>query len=220
MAKHLQRDLESLKREILALGTLVEEAIVDALHAVIERDPDLIEKVVEGDAVIDEREVEVEEECLKVLALHQPMAADLRFVVAVLKVNNDLERMGDLASTMAKRARQQLERKDVPAIVDFARIGELVRNMVRQSLDSLVDLDVQKARAVGALDQQVDEIHKSNYIKMKQRMMEDPACVESAVNALTISRALERIADLATNIAEDVVFMVDGEVVRHRDYEH
>ena len=216
MAKHLQRDLDQLKREILAVGTLVEEAISKSLRLLADRDPALIDEILEGDATIDGREVEVEEECLKVMALHQPMAADLRFVIAVLKVNNDLERMGDLACNIAKRCRHALMRPEGPGLVDFAALGAKVLAMVRGSLDALVHQDPVIAREVCRMDEEVDEIHRDNYELLKHRMREDPAFVEEAVNALTVSRSLERIADLATNVAEDIVFMVDGDVIRHQ----
>ena len=216
MAKHLQRDLDHLKREILAVGTLVEEAIGNSLRLLADRDPALIDEILHGDATIDEREVEVEEECLKVMALHQPMAADLRFVIAVLKVNNDLERMGDLACNIAKRCRHALMRPEAPKLVDFDALGEKVLGMVHASLEALVHQDTVMAREVCRMDEEVDEIHRANYDLLKRRMREEPDVVEDAVNALTVSRSLERIADLATNVAEDIVFMVDGEVIRHQ----
>jgi len=134
MGKHLQRDLESLKRELLAVGTLVEESIASSLRALIDRRRELAEKVVVGDTVIDELEVKVEDECLKILALHQPMAFDLRFVVAVLKVNNDLERMADLAVNIARRAIDEIDRGGRGPLLDFVPLGERVREMVRQTM--------------------------------------------------------------------------------------
>lgn len=220
MAKHLQRDLDYLKREILAVGTLVEEAIAKALRLLSEPNPAMIEEILEGDQVIDQREVEVEEECLKVLALHQPMAADLRFVVAVLKVNNDLERMGDLAGNIARRCRHAIVRPEGRVPLDFSALGDKVLGMVHASLDSLVQQDAAMAREVCRQDEEVDEIHRAAYERLKRLMREDPDAVEDAVNALTVSRSLERIADLATNIAEDIVFMVDGDVIRHQPGGH
>jgi phosphate transport system protein len=217
MAKHLQRDLDQLKREILEVGTLVEEAIGKSLRVLADRDPSLIDEIIDGDEVIDQREVEVEEECLKVMALHQPMAADLRFVIAVLKVNNDLERMGDLACNIAKRCRHALMRPESNTnLVDFNNLGTKVLGMVHASLESLVHQDTERARSVCRMDEEVDEMHRASYDLLKRRMREDPEAVDDAVNALTVSRSLERIADLATNVAEDIVFMVDGEVIRHQ----
>lgn len=217
MAKHLQRDLDHLKHEILAVGTLVEEAIDKSLRGLKDRDAALIDEIIEGDQEIDQREVEVEEECLKVLALHQPMAADLRFVVSVLKVNNDLERMGDLATNIARRTRHALMHpRNSEPLVSFGEIGQKVLEMVHLSLEALVHQDSSMARAVCQMDEQVDEIHRATYQQLKNAMRESPEVVEDAVSALTVSRSLERIADLATNIAEDIVFMVDGEVIRHQ----
>jgi phosphate transport system protein len=217
MAKHLQRDIDYLRHEILAVGTLVEEAIDKALRVLAERDAALIDEIVEGDNLIDQREVEVEEECLKVLALHQPMAADLRFVVAVLKVNNDLERMADLAVNIARRTRHSLmQPAGSKPLVNFDEIGQKVVTMVHMSLEALVHQDARMAREIGRMDEEVDTIHRSTYERLKQAMRESPENVEEAVGYLTISRSLERIADLATNVAEDIVFMVDGEVIRHQ----
>ena len=221
MALHLQRDLEHLKREILAVGTLVEEAISKSLRLLSDRDPALIDEILEGDHVIDRREVEVEEECLKVMALHQPMAADLRFVIAVLKVNNDLERMGDLAGNIARRCRHaHMQPPSSEPLVNFDELGEKVLRMVHASLDALVRSDAAIARDVCRMDEEVDELHRALYNRVKRYMPENPALVEEALNALTVSRSLERIADLATNIAEDIVFMVDGEVIRHQPDGH
>jgi phosphate transport system protein len=217
MAKHLERDLDHLKHEILAVGTLVEEAIDKSLRLLRERDGSLIDEIVAGDEVIDHREVEVEEECLKVMALHQPMAADLRFVISVLKVNNDLERMGDLACNIARRTRHTLMRpQNTEPLVRFEELGQKVLTMVHESLEALVHQDAAMARKVCRMDEEVDQIHRATYELLKHAMRESPDAVEEAVSALTVSRSLERIADLATNIAEDIVFMVDGEVIRHQ----
>lgn len=213
--KHLQRDLDRLKRAILTMGSLVETAANKAITAFLDQETALAEEVIAGDEKIDETEVEVEEECLKVLALHQPFAADLRFIITVLKVNNDLERMGDLAVNIAERAAAMgvQPRPDTP--VDIEELAEKVRRMVRDSLDSLVSQDVPLARRVTKSDQEVDDIHRRMFDVLQSAMMSDPAKVDPAIQMLSVSRNLERIADLATNIAEDVVFLVEGEVIRH-----
>lgn len=214
--KHLLRDLEDLKRELLTMGSLVEESIDKAISAFLNRNRILAEEVKNGDRELDRREVQIEEACLKILALHQPVAADLRFIIAVMKVNNDLERMGDTAVNIAERAAYLAEHEPVRGPLDFPRMTELVQEMVRESLNALINLDTAKARWVGAHDDEVDTINRQMFVIIQRIMMEDPACVERAVHTLSISRHLERIADLATNIAEDVIFMVDGEIVRHR----
>lgn len=217
--KHLQRDLEALKRSILDMGSLVEAAVASAVDALLEGDRALAETVVRGDGEIDEREINVEEDCLKILALHQPVAVDLRFIVAVLKVNNDLERMGDLAQTLAKRAISLPdEDRDAlpPALPDMTR---RVRAMVSASLDSMVAMDARAARAVLRDDEAVDALHKQVYTAVQERMAVESNRVRAHVSVLSISRCLERIADLSTNIAEDVIFTVEGEVVRHGGWE-
>ena len=219
MAKHLLRDLDYLKKEILAVGSLVEEAIHKATTALIERRPELAVEVIDGDNTIDEREVHVEEECLKALALHQPVATDLRFIITVLKVNNDLERMGDLAANIAARAKALSADSPLPVTAEFGEMVEQVRLMVRQSLDALVNLDVELARAVYVADDVVDKLHRRMFRTVQEQMKQSPDAVERGTHALSVSRHLERIADLATNIAEDVQFMVDGEIIRHRGHE-
>jgi phosphate transport system protein len=148
------------------------------------------------------------------------VAADLRFVIAVLKVNNDLERMGDHACNIAKRCLQAPVRPEDPGLLAFDTLGDKVLCMVHASLEALVHQDAAGAREVCQMDEEVDGIHRKNYELLKRRMREDPNVVEDAVNALTVSRSLERIADLATNVAEDIVFMVDGDVIRHQDDGH
>ena|SRR5688572_16163976 len=215
MSKHLQRDLERLKREVLTMGGMVEAATDLAITAVIDRRKDLAEQVTSGDDRIDAKELEVEDECLKMLALHQPVASDLRFIITVLKVNNDLERMGDLAKNIAERALQLVKQPPIDGAQDFRRMAERVRKMVHECIDALVQRDVDLARKVCVDDREVDEENKRRFEQLQEVMRKDPATVERAVCLLSVSRHLERIADHATNVAEDVVFLVDGEVIRH-----
>lgn len=217
MAKHLHRDLKALSKDILSLGGRVEEAINKAITALIERRVDLAEEVIKGDAVIDEREVEVEENCLKILALHQPVAADLRFVVAVLKVNNDLERMGDHASTIASRVKYLSTHPAVQVFTEVREMAEQVRHMVAMCLDSLVNRDTAKALEVLRLDDEIDNANRRTFGAVQSLMMEDPDSVKRCVRLLSVIKNLERVGDLATNIAQDVIFMVEGELVRHVD---
>lgn len=215
MSKHLQRDLDALKKQLVYVGSLVEEAINFAMIALLDRREEISEQVINSDSRIDAQEIEMEENCLKVLALHQPMAGDLRFIVSVLKVNMDLERMGDMAVNIAQRAKYLSRQDPLGATIDFELMVEKVRNMVRKSLDALVNLDTVTARQVVAADDEVDELNKQMFDVLQDMMRKDATLVERAVDTLSASRHLERIADLATNIAEDVVFMVDGEVIRH-----
>lgn len=216
MSKHLHRDLERLKRDILQLGALVEEATVMAIAAFAQRRADLAQGVVDGDTAIDRREVELEEECLKMLALHQPVAADLRFIIVALKVNNDLERMGDLAVNIAERALALASLPPIGVQEDFRPLAEQVRIMVRGCLDALVNRDTALARQVCLDDDDVDRRHARMFKLIQDLILLSPEALEGGIQALSVSRNLERIADLATNIAEDVVFMVEGEVIRHR----
>lgn len=215
MSKHLQRDIDGLRKQILTLGTLVEEATDEAIRAITRLDERVLEQMLEGEVRINQMEVDIEEECLKVLALHQPVAIDLRFVIVVLKVNNDLERMGDQAINIADRVRTLAAHRPVSSPIDFAAMGDIARRMVHLSLESLVNQDADIARRVGEMDDELDDMHAETYRVMQELMAQDPETVVPAVSYLTISSNLERIGDLSTNIAEEVIFMEEGEVVRH-----
>ena len=220
MSLHLQRDLDELKRDVLHLGSLVETALGNASFVLRDRRVKLAQAVYAGESVINEKEVQIEESCLKILALHQPVAIDLRFIVVVLKVNNDLERIGDLAENLTARAVYLAEREPMPepmAIINGMFVT--IRSMLKDSLDSLVKLDVDLARKVIEQDDGVDQINRQMYDDFRQMMARDASMIEQATSWLSGSRYLERIADLATNISEDVVFMVEGEVVRHQTQE-
>ncbi len=216
MGKHLQREIERLQRQITALSTLVEERVRKAVRSIEERDRALAESVIEGDIIIDQEEVRVEEECLKILALHQPVAIDLRFIIAALKINNDLERMGDLAVNIAERTVFLCERPPVPAPFAFDEMCSKTVAMLRASLDSLFDMDAELARSVLASDDEVDEINRQMYQKVGEAIMANPQLTDRLLSYLSASRHLERIADGATNIAEDVIYMIEGSIVRHQ----
>lgn len=216
MAKHLQRDLDRLSESILTMGALVERAVLTAMRALAERRSEVAAEVLRGDDAVDAREIEIEEECLKILALHQPVAADLRFVVTALKVNNDLERIGDLAAHIAEHAAFLAREAPLPVETDLAPMAESVRRMVRGCLDALVRRDAVLARGVLVRDTEVDRAHRGLFDPMYHLMRSDPVVVERAVHFLGVSRNLERIADHAASIAEDVVFLVEGEIIRHR----
>ena len=218
MSLHLQRDLEKLKKEILKLGTMVESAINNAILALNNREVSYVDEVLRLEDHINEMEVKIEEDCLKILALHQPVAGDLRFIVVSLKVNNDLERMGDFAKNIAKRARELMQEEPISTLPEFVNeLPNLVRTMVRNSLDALVKLDVGLAREVIAMDDKVDEINRAMYQEVTRVAKENPSKTEIAISLLSTSRYMERIGDLSTNIAEDVIFMVEGRVIRHND---
>jgi len=219
MTKHIQRQTEVLKQKILYVGTLVEEAIAKAIAALINRDAQLAKKVIDADNDIDRMEVDVEEECLKILALYQPVAADLRFVVAVLKINNDLERMGDLAQNIAKRVvyLSKADPTDLP--IDFRSMAAKSQIMVKQSLDALVNSDTALARQVRGEDDEVDQARQRIRDQIMEAIRKHPGRVEYLLKLNSVSKHLERLADMATNVAEDVIYMVEGEIVRHQHLE-
>ncbi len=216
MTKHLVRDLANLKKLLLEVGAMVEEATNRAITALTDRRSDIASQVIESDAEIDSKEVLIEEECLKILALHQPVASDLRFVIAALKVNNDLERMGDQAVNIAERAAALAGQPPLGIHLNVDRMADVVKQMVRSSLDAHVNLDTKLALSVCRMDDEVDELNRETFAVLQEHMRKDPEVSARAVQYLSASRDLERIGDLATNIAEDVVFMVEGEVIRHR----
>ena len=216
MTQHLFRDLDLLKREILFMGGLVEAAINNSISALVNHDAKLAEEVLAGEDDIDKKELEIGEECLKVLALHQPVAGDLRFIVAVMMVNNDLERMADLAANIAERALHLADHPYSPFPTELQEMTDTVRGMVKDSLDSLVNQDIDLAISVVDTDDKVDETLRDMYQMMQDLIRMDLESLDRAIHILSISRYLERIGDLATNIAEEVVFMAKGEIIRHK----
>lgn len=215
MSKHLQNDLEKLEVGLLALGGRVEEAVRRSIAALETRRADLAIDVINGDIEIDRSEVQLEEECLKVLALHQPVAGDLRFIAACLKITNDLERIGDLAVNIAKRAASLDRETPMPSPPNLEVMTEQVASMVREALDAFVRGDVSRANRVMQQDDEVDSLHKKVMHAMMDIMRKSPDHLDDAMLFISASRHLERIADHATNIAEDVVYMVEGDIVRH-----
>lgn len=215
MTQHLRSDLERLQRSLLYLAAQVEEAVRKAVTAMLERDQDMALEVIEGDRVIDRKEVELEEDCLKVLALHRPVANDLRFVTACLKIDNDLERIGDLASNIAKRAAYLTKLPPVEAPSRLREMMELAMEMLRRSLDAFVAADGDGARSVVAEDEGMNLLHSAIVGETVEAMEAGTTRVDPGLQIFLISKSLERIADHATNIAEDVVYMVEGDIIRH-----
>jgi phosphate transport system protein len=215
MAIHLTKEIEGLKRKTLSLSTLVEENVGRAVLAFTKKDEKLARQAINLDDVIDTMEIEVEEECLKILALHQPVAVDLRFIVAVLKMNSDFERIGDLATNIAERALALGKTPDSDIAKRLGRMVEATRTMLKNSLDSLVNLDAALAKKVCASDDEVDACYREMYEEVKKSITASPATLDDLLQVLSTSRHLERIADHATNIAEDVVYMIEGEIFRH-----
>lgn len=215
MSKHLHRELEKIKKKILSLGTMAEERVRMAVEAVESRDADIARKIIESDWEIDGMEVEIEEECLKILALYQPVAVDLRFLVATIKINNDLERIGDESVNIADRVTIMAKRPPMQFAFNYAPMAERTQAMLKMSLDALVNLDVELAFKVITMDDEVDDIQTQAYDRIKETIKEHPDRVGYLINLLQISRHLERVADHSTNIAEEVIYLIDGEIVRH-----
>ncbi len=216
MAKHLARDLEGLQRQLLTLAGRVEEAVYDATRALQTRDARLAQEVIAGDAAVDLQENLIQEECLKILALHQPVAVDLRRTAAVFSITTDLERIGDLAVDIAERAAALAGFPAPPTPEKVHRLTDIVTAMVRQALDAFVHLDSRQARRVVRLDDEADRLHAELIDELIAAMRADPRAVEPGVSLFSAVRHLERIGDHATNIAEDVVYLVEGEMIRHR----
>lgn len=215
MTKRFEVELVELKKCILKMGNLVEIAISKSIKAVLERDAKLAEEVIGEDDDVNHAEIAIDEKCLDLLALHQPVAIDLRFIAAVMKMNNDLERMGDLAVNIAERAEYLAKLPELTISLDFTKMMEFTQKMVRESLDALVNKDAKLAREVCMEDDVVDDLKSQMFKELIKYMKENPEIIETATHLMLVSRHLERIADQATNIAEDVVYMVEGKIIKH-----
>lgn len=215
-AKHLELSIHKLKQMILTLSSMVEISVQKAVTSVEERDAVTAQRIIDADSQIDQMEVDLEEECLKILALYQPVANDLRFIVSLLKINNDLERIADLAVNIAERSKflSSHDRIDIP--VTFQEMSLKARLMLKKSLDSLVNMDDHLAREVCMADDEVDACHREMFGHVKAGILRTPSQIDCWIQLLSAARNLERIADLATNIAEDVLYMVDGVIIRHK----
>ena len=213
--RHLQREIDRLKRKVLALGALVEENLRLAFQAIDQRDAAKARRVIATDVLIDQNEVDVEEECLKILALYQPVAGDLRFVAAVIKINSELERIGDLSANIAERALQLVDEHPVAVPHNVAVMADRTWTILEKSLDALVRQDAVMAREVLVADDEVDELYAELIDELKAVIRADLEHLDAIVLLFSVARYLERLADHATNIAEDVLYMVEGEIQRH-----
>ena len=215
MRRHFERELEQLKRDVLLMGGQAEAAVARAMRSFAERDASEAASVIDGDREIDAMELRIEEECLKILSLYGPAAKDLRYVVAVFKITNDLERVGDLAANIAERATQI--KIDEPRTMDreLHQMAERVRVMLREALDAFLNSEPDAARDVLAMDDEVDDLLRTAYESQAEVVHADGKRFKPALRELSVAKNLERIADHATNVAEDVIYMVSGEVVKH-----
>jgi len=221
MTTHFDKEIDRLKQSILALSAVVEHSVAIAVRSLDERNGETAKRIIDSDNEIDEMEVDIEEACLKILALHQPVAIDLRFIVACLKINSDLERIGDLAVNIAERAAYLSTHPPVEIPFDFKAMTDKAQEMLKKSLDALVNRDIGLAFEVINEDDDIDNMNREMYDKIQEAMKKNVEQVSELQHLLSASRHLERIGDHATNIAEDVIYMIQGEIVRHKaeDYD-
>jgi phosphate transport system protein len=212
---HFEHELQALKNRLLNMGALVEERVHQAIGALMGRDLAAAEQIVRGDQEVNELQIEIDDRALKLLALQQPMASDLRLITSAIKINADLERIGDQAVNIAENAVKVLGAPPLKPIIDLPRMAEIAEKMTRDSLDSFVRRDVVLARDVLARDDEVDQLKDTIFRVLLTYMMADPGTIERALSLILVSRNIERIADHATNIAEDVIFLVEAKDVRH-----
>src|SRR5688500_16845464 len=217
--RHFEVELQALKNRLLGMGALVEERVHQAMQALMERRIDAAEQIVAGDSEVNDMQIEIDDRCLKLLALQNPMATDLRLITAAMKINADLERIGDQAVNIAEQAVRSLAHPPLKPLIDLPRMAEIAERMTRQSRDALVRKDATLARAILARDDEVDQLKDHVFRVLLTYMMADPGTIERALGLILISRHLERIADHATNIAEDVIFVVEAKDVRHHHEE-
>ena len=215
METHFQQELTKLKEQLLKMGGLAERAISNAIDALVKRDTPLAEKTIGEDEKINKMELVIDEWCLKLLALHQPLAADLRFITSAMRINVELERIGDLAVNIAERVVSLNQEPQLKPYIDIPRMAEITKNMVKDVLDAFVNGDADLARGVCQRDDQVDALNDQVFRELITYMLADPKTITRAVHLIIVSRYLERIADHATNIAEGVIFMVKALVIKH-----
>jgi phosphate transport system protein len=215
MAIIFLREIETLKERVLRLSVSVEDRLRKAIKAVAERDVDLAREVMDGDNEIDQIEVEIEEECLKLLALHQPVASDLRFLVVALKVNNDLERIGDLAVNIADRARLLAQTRPASLELQIPRMSALAVEMLQKVFQAFMEHDARLAAEVVAMDDRVDDMNREMIAHVVQHLRTGDESADALILLLGVSRELERVGDHASNIAEDLIYMFEGSIVRH-----
>ena len=212
---HFREELETLQGRLLEMGGLAEERVRAAVQGLVSRDPGLIEKVLAGDEPINQLHIEVDNRCFRLLALHQPMATDLRAIVAAVKINTDLERVGDLAVNIAEASKRYIAHAPVKQLIDIPQMGEIAQAMLRDALDSYVKRDTVLAHQVLNEDDRLDDLKTQVFRDLLNHMLQDQSTVEPALDLILVSRHLERIGDHATNVAEDVIFMVSALDVRH-----
>ena len=219
VVRHFQEELEQLKERLLAMGGLAEERVREAVRGLTDRDSVGLDAVLAGDEPINDLHIEIDDRCFKLLALHQPMAADLRIIVAAVKINTDLERVGDLAVNIGEAGKRYLKHPPVKPLIDIPRMGELAQKMLREALDAFVRRDLALAESVLAQDDTLDALKTQIFRELLTYMLNNTATIEPSLDLILISRHLERIGDHATNVAEDVIFILSAKDVRHQGVE-
>jgi len=214
--RHFQEELDELKGRLLEMGGLAEDRVRLAVRGLVERDGTLVDRVLTGDAAINQLHIDIDDRCFKLLALHQPMAVDLRAIVAAVKINTDLERVGDMAVNISEAVRRYLQHPPVKELIDIPRMAELAQDMLRDALDAFVRRDLTLAQDVLSQDDALDTLKTTVFRDLLGYMLHDSQTIEPALDLILISRHLERIGDHATNVAEDVIFMVSAKDVRHQ----
>jgi phosphate transport system protein len=214
--RHLQEELDRLKGRLLEMGGLAEDRVQLAVRALVRRDRGDVDRVLAGDGPINSLHVEIDDQAFKILALQQPMAADLRAIVAAVKINTDLERVGDLAVNIAEASARYLLHPPVKELIDIPRMAEMAQSMLRDALDAFVRGDLQLAQSVLDRDDALDSLKTEVFRELLEHMMRDQRTVEPSLDLILVSRHLERVGDHATNVAEDVIFMVSARDVRHK----
>lgn len=215
MQRHFDEELKSVKDRILRMGALVEEQIANAIKSLVERNSELAREVIVSDHRVNALDVEIDEECLRLIALHQPMARDLRFLTTAMKISTELERMSDLAENVSERAIELNQEPQLKPYIDIPRMAKHAQNMVKEALDAFVNMDSKLGRKVCGDDDFMDELNAQIFRELLSFMLEDPHTTSRAVRITFISKYLERIADHATNVGELVVYMVEGKIIRH-----
>jgi phosphate transport system protein len=213
--RHFQEELDQMKARLLEMGGLAEDRLRQVVRGLVERDAAAIDRVMAGDAAINQLHIEIDDRCFKLLALHQPMASDLRAIVSAVKINTDLERVGDLSVNISEAASRYLLHPPVKELIDIPRMAEIAQDMLRSALDAFVRRDLAMAQSVLDRDDELDMLKTLVFRELLDYMLRNPATIEPSLDLILVSRHLERIGDHATNIAEDVIFLVSAKDVRH-----
>ncbi len=219
MERQFDQELNALKENLLKMASLAEEAIAKSIKALVERDSNLAQKIIDRDSEINFLEIEINNQCLKLLALKQPMAVDLRFITSAMKIISHLERIADQAVNISQRTLELIKQPLLKPLIDIPRMAELAQEMVRTSIDSLVNKDSLLAKRIGERDNLVDDLNDQIFRELLTYMIEDPRTIKRAIELILVGRHLERIADLATNISEEVVFILNGKNIKHPNQE-